>query len=255
MEQLKFKISDFEGPLDLLLVLIKKNKVNIYDIPISLILDQYMAVMDEMKEYDLEVSSEFLVLAATLIQIKSRMLLPKPEEEEDGEDPREEIVRRLIEYKKVKAAAEYLAGRQNIGAMQFYKSPDVIEPPPAEWNYSKLTPENLVAAYKRAYQKMERRLPPPKQNFSGIVGHEKVSVRTRVKNIWDKLVSAGKVMFKEMFKNIKTRPEAVASFLAVLEMIKQNRVRVEYKDERDISNPTVYKTNDGDDLDLDVIED
>ena len=76
-----------------------------------------------------------------------------------------------------------------------------------------------------------------------------------LKNIWNKLVSAGKVMFKEIFKNIKTRPEAVASFLAVLEMIKQNRVRVEYKDERDISNPTVYKTNDGDDLDLDVIED
>src|SRR5699024_4880544 len=118
MEQLKFKISDFEGPLDLLLVLIKKNKVNIYDIPISLILDQYMAVIDEMKEYDHEVSSDFLVLAATLIQIKSRLLLPKPEEEEDGEEPREEIVRRLIEYKKVKAAAEYLAGRQNIGAMQ-----------------------------------------------------------------------------------------------------------------------------------------
>ena len=98
MEQLKFKLDSFEGPLDLLLMLIRKNKVNIYDIPISEILDQYLDVMNSMKEMDLEISSEFLVLAATLLQIKSKMLLPKPEDEEDdGVDPREELVRRLTE--------------------------------------------------------------------------------------------------------------------------------------------------------------
>ena len=102
MEKLSFKVLDFEGPLDLLLTLIKKNKVSIYDIPINLIVSQYFDVMQQMKEYNLEISSEFLVLAATLLQIKSRMLLPKPEEDEE-EDPREERVRRLEEYRKIKA--------------------------------------------------------------------------------------------------------------------------------------------------------
>ena len=112
MEQLKFKLDSFEGPLDLLLMLIRKNKVNIYDIPISEILDQYLDVMNSMKEMDLEISSEFLVLAATLLQIKSKMLLPKPEDEEDdGVDPREELVRRLTEYKKVKESIGFFAER------------------------------------------------------------------------------------------------------------------------------------------------
>ena len=132
MEQLSFKLENFEGPLDLLLTLIKKNKVSIYDIPISMILDQYLEVMQEMKEMDLEVSSEFLVLAATLLQIKSKMLLPDPEEEnEDGVDPREELVKRLIEYSKVKGAVEFLEPRQNIGASMFYRVPESIERPPA----------------------------------------------------------------------------------------------------------------------------
>ena len=99
MNKLIFNVEAFKGPLDLLLVLIKKNKVNIYDIPISEILEQYLQVMDEMKEMDMEVSSEFLVLAATLLQIKSKMLLPKNDDENEEEDPREELVKRLLEYK------------------------------------------------------------------------------------------------------------------------------------------------------------
>ncbi len=252
MEKLSFKVLDFEGPLDLLLALIKKNKVSIYDIPINLIVSQYFDVMQQIKEYNLEISSEFLVLAATLLQIKSRMLLPKPEEDEE-EDPREELVRRLEEYRKIKAAAAWLDERKNIGDSFFFKQPDKIERPPAEWNYSKLTPENLVLAYKTAYTRMERRLPPPRRSFEGIVGHEKVSVRSRVRRLWDKLRRRTKLFFKELFVDAKSKPEAVASFLAVLEMVKMNRLKIEYDESGDISNPIVTPGGEGE-LDLSGIE-
>lgn len=255
MEQLKFKLDSFEGPLDLLLMLIRKNKVSIYDIPISVILDQYLEVMNSMKEMDLEISSEFLVLAATLLQIKSKMLLPKPEEdEEDGVDPREELVRRLTEYKKVKESIGFFKDRQNIGASMFFKAPDAIERPPAELNYATLTPENLLAAYKRAYQRLERKQPPPAQSFQGIVGREKVSLRSRASIIWTRLKTKSATLFKELFAGVKSRAEAVASFMATLELIKINKIRVEYSEDGDISNPSVYRMDDGE-LDVSEFED
>lgn len=255
MEQLKFKLESFEGPLDLLLQLIRKNKVSIYDIPISLILDQYLAVMAQMQEMDLEISSEFLVLAATLLQIKSKMLLPKEEDDEDdGIDPREELVRRLAEYKKVKESLGFFKERENIGSYLFFKTPDAIEQPPAELNFAQLTPENLILAYKRAYQRLERKQPPPKQSFKGIVGHEKVSIRSRVSGLWRMLMSKGKVLFKDLFKGTKSKPEAVAAFLAVLELIKIKKIWIEYEEDGDISNPKVYRTDDVEPT-LDLIED
>ncbi len=254
MEQINYKLEHFEGPLDLLLTLIRKNKVNIYDIPISMILDQYLAVVQEMQEMDLEVSSEFLVLAATLLQIKSKMLLPKPEEEAEEVDPRQELVRRLLEYSRIKEAAEYLRPRQNIGATRFYKVPDVIERPPAEWNYASMTVENLMEAYKRAYQKLERKQPPPKHSFEGIVGHEKVSLRKKVAGIWNRLLRKSQMMFKDLFSGAKSKPEAVASFLAVLELIKMKKIRVEYGEDMNIANPKVFRTDDGG-VDLTGIED
>ena len=255
MEQLKFKLDSFEGPLDLLLMLIRKNKVSIYDSPISVILDQYLEVMHSMKEMDLEISSEFLVLAATLLQIKSKMLLPKPEDDEDdGTDPREELVRRLTEYKKVKESIGFFKDRQNIGLSMFFKAPDAIERPPAELNYATLTPENLLAAYKRAYQKLERKQPPPTQSFQGIVGREKVSLRSRVSIIWARLKTKSATLFKDLFNGVKSRAEAVASFMATLELIKINKIRVEYSDNGDISNPNVYRMDDGE-LDISEFED
>lgn len=254
MEQLKFKLDSFEGPLDLLLMLIRKNKVRIYDIPISLILEQYLAVMAEMKDMDLEISSEFLVLAATLLQIKSKMLLPKQEDETDeGIDPREDLVRRLAEYKKIKESVEFFKLRENIGASMFFKAPDAIERPPAELNLALLTPENLNLAYKRAFQRLERKTPPPKHSFQGIVGYEKVSVRSRVSGIWKQLMKKGHLFFKELFRGSKSRSEIVASFLAILELIKIKKIRVEYE-ENNISNPKVYRL-DNSELDLNIIDD
>lgn len=254
MEQLKFKLDSFEGPLDLLLMLIHKNKVSIYDIPISLILDQYLAVMNEMKEADLEVSSEFLVLAATLLHIKSKMLLPKTEEEvDDGIDPREELVRRLAEYKKIKESLPYFKERENIGSYMFFKSPDAVEKPPAQLNTADLTGKSIIEAYRRAFQRLERKMPPPKHSFKGIVGHEKISIKTRVAGIWKMLRSKTHMIFKELFKESKTKGEAVASFLAILELIRIKKIRVEYSNDGDIANPDIYLA-DNSDLDMDIIE-
>ena len=252
MEQLSFKLEAFEGPLDLLLMLIKKNKVSIYDIPIATILDQYLEVMRSMEEMDLEVSSEFLVLAATLLQIKSKMLLPKDNEEEE-EDPRTELVRRLLEYQQIKESIAFFREHENSDVGLFFKLPDVIERPPAEMNYSKMTLENLFEAYKVSFVKMERKLPPPKRSFSGIVGHEKVSIREKVRKIWNRLIEKGKVMFKDIFKNVKSKPEAVASFLAVLEMIKMNKIVVEDTDVK--GEYSVTKITDDDNFNFEELED
>jgi len=236
MSQLTFNLETFKGPLDLLLVLIKKNKVNIYDIPISEILDQYLQVMAEMKELDLEISSEFLVLAATLLQIKSRMLLPKEDEDEEQEDPREELVKRLLEYKAFKEKSEFLRERENEGYKMFFKLPEIIEAPPVVYDYTNLDGEAIFKAYKTTFTNLEKKLPPPKKSFSGIVGHEKVSVRERVRKIWNKIINKSKVLFKDIFSDSASRPEAVASFLAVLELIKLKKIRVE----GDKDNCTVY---------------
>ncbi len=252
MEQLSFKLDAFEGPLDLLLMLIKKNKVSIYDIPIATILDQYLEVMRTMEEMDLEVSSEFLVLAATLLQIKSKMLLPKEEDEEE-EDPRTELVRRLLEYQQIKESIGFFREHENADAGLFFKLPDPIERPQAEMNYAKMTLENLFDAYKISFAKMERKLPPPKRSFSGIVGHEKVSIRERVRKIWNGLVSKTKMLFKDIFKGVKSKPEAVASFLAVLEMIRLNKILVEDTDVK--GEYSVTKITDDDNFNFEEIED
>ncbi len=252
MEQLSFKLEAFEGPLDLLLMLIKKNKVSIYDIPIATILDQYLEVMRSMEEMDLEVSSEFLVLAATLLQIKSKMLLPK-EEEEIEEDPRTELVRRLLEYQQIKDSIDFFREHENSDSGLFFKLPDPIERPPAEMNYSKLTLDNLLEAYKISCVKLERKLPPPKRSFSGIVGHEKVSIKEKVRRIWNGLVEKGRMLFRDIFKGTKSRPEAVASFLAILEMMKLNKIWVEDTDIK--GEYSVTKITDDDNFNFEEIED
>ncbi|MBO4940884.1 MAG: segregation/condensation protein A [Clostridia bacterium] len=252
MEQLSFKLGAFEGPLDLLLMLIKKNKVSIYDIPIATILDQYLEVMKSMEEMDLEVSSEFLVLAATLLQIKSKMLLPKEDDGEEEEDPRTELVRRLLEYQQIKDSIEFFREHENSDVGTYFKLPDVIERPPAEMNYSKMTLENLMEAYRISCVKLERKLPPPKRSFSGIVGHEKVSIKDKVRNIWSRIVNKGKIMFGEIFKGIKSKPEAVASFLALLEMIKLNKIIVEDTDKK--GEYSVTKITDDDNFNFEDLE-
>ncbi|MBQ2945137.1 MAG: segregation/condensation protein A [Clostridia bacterium] len=222
---LSYQIGDFAGPLDLLLTLIAKNKIDIFDIPISLVLEQYYEYIDKMKEEKLEVTAEFLAMAAELVYIKSRMMLPVPEDEEEGEDPRERLVRMLLEYKRYKEVMGDFARVSEGWVLSYTKQPD---PPPAKIDYTFThETEELSEAYLRLYMAQGRKAPPPVTSFKGIVGRQPVSVYSRVMAILRKLYGRAKMKFSELFSGARSRSEVVATFLAVLEMSKGNTVIVD----------------------------
>ncbi len=231
MENIKFNLDVFEGPLDLLLHLIQKNKVSIYDIPISNITDQYMAYIDGLDEFDLDGSSEFLVMAAQLLQIKSKMLLPQENDEnEEEEDPREELARRLEEYRNFKAAALYLRQYEEAGAGVFTKPPEYIERKVIDKSFKELTIENLIKALMGLHDKNTSYNVDIHDKMEEIVHKPRVSVFTKVKSILKRIKSIKKVKFKDLFRDMKTKSEAVAGFLAVLELLKLNRVKLTAQD-------------------------
>ncbi len=238
--QLSVKLEVFEGPLELLLHLLKKNKVSIYDIPIVKITSQYMEYLDAYKEFDIEVSSEFLLMATELLLIKSKMLLPRHEEEEE-DDPRKDLVARLEEYQKIKQAAEFLKGHEGASHYNFFKEPDIIEKKAPDYSTQSFDLERLLEAFAIIIDKTERKAPPPKTSFSGIVGHEKVSVTSRAEYIKNRLNKERKITFEALFEDIKTRPALVATFLALLEMMKLEIVFVDTSGEEII----ITKLRDG----------
>ena len=241
MEQLSFKLDVFEGPLDLLLHLISKNKVNIYDIPINEITNQYLEAIDEMKKLDLEVSSEFIVMAAQLIYIKSKMLLPAQNDDEE-EDPRADLASRLIEYKRYKEASIYLKEHEFSSRYMFFKKPDDVEPKvveaPITFDLSELT-----SAFYDILERAKRREPPPKQIFDGIVKRSVVSVKDKISNILDLVCRKKKVSFKKYFSSMVYRDEMVAAFLAVLELIKDGRLCVDYTNDKNDFEITAANEN------------
>jgi segregation and condensation protein A len=226
MKQLAFKLQIFEGPLDLLLHLIHKNKVSIYDIPIAEITEQYMDYLEEMDHFDIELSSEFLVLAANLLYIKSRMILPKPKEEAGEDDPRLELVQRLTEYRRIQMSAQTLSQREFAGGRRFYKTREYIEPLLIDESLKLVKPGHLQTAMEAIYQKLQDRKPPSEKNFTGIVGREPIPVFSKIKQFLGKLKLLRKIKFLELFRGMKSRDEAVASFLAVLELAKMNRIQI-----------------------------
>jgi segregation and condensation protein A len=221
----KVKLDSFEGPLDLLLHLIRKNEVNVYDIPIALITEQYLGYIGLMQELNLDVAGEFLVMASTLIHIKSRMLLPRPDpaqDEEPGEDPREALVRRLLEHQKYKAAAEMLHERETVRSAQFMR-PDASIAEAAGKEYE---PElevdlfSLIAAFKSVLARAHRRpnmvLPP-----------EQISIEDRIHQLLGRLSETEACGFEDLFADGDgSRPFMIVTFLAVLEMIRLKLIRV-----------------------------
>ena len=181
MKQIAFKLQIFEGPLDLLMHLINKNKVSIYDIPISEITEQYLDYISEMDHYDIEVSSEFLVLAANLLYIKSKMILPKDDDEAEEEDPRLELTQRLEEYKRMKMAAEYLREKEFSGGFTFFKQRDYIQPILIDESLKLVTLESLREAAESVVSLIDRKKPVSINKFSGIVGRDPIPVFTKVK--------------------------------------------------------------------------
>ena len=225
MEQLKFSLEVFDGPLELLLHLISKNKVSIYDIPISLILKQYMDYIEDLKKMDLEVSSEFIEMAARLMLIKSRMLLPKAELEE--EDPRMSLAEALAEYKRYKAVIEKMREDQNMAGITFVRRTEQLDFDKTH----KLSYDTdvLTEAYRNVLRRSNRALPPPLKSFAGIVGHPVASVPARIIGVLRTLKRKLSCSFRSLFSGVRTRSEIVATFLAVLELSKSEHVVVEEK--------------------------
>jgi len=225
------KIENFEGPLDLLYHLIEKNKIDIYDIPIGEITDQYMDYLFAMRQLDLEIASEFLVMAATLLQIKSKTLLPqkKQENEEEGEDPREELVSKLVEYKKFKEFSDILKQREEVWDKVYYKLPEAIE---FEWETEilELSPEELKKTYADIIRRNNRKLNKNTNNMTQILEREKVTIKSKMMEIARYLVKWGYVKFNEVFSIKKrSRTEVVTAFQAALELSKANKVRLKQK--------------------------
>jgi segregation and condensation protein A len=223
LEDFPIRLLNFEGPLDLLLHLIKKHEVNVYDIPISLITQQYLDYLDLMQEMDLEVAGEFLVMAATLIHIKSRMLLPRPDptQEDPEEDPREALVRRLLEHQRFKAAAELLHEKE-IQRSAMWQRPDervtdvVGEAPEPEIEVDLFS---LVAAFRQVLERARARprviLPP-----------EQMPIETRIEQLLARLSETEACGFEDLFADVQTRAGMIVTFLALLEMIRLKQVRV-----------------------------
>ena len=217
-------IGDFEGPLDLLLHLIKKSKMEIFDIEISKITEEYINYINSMAELNLDIASEYLVMAAELIEMKSKKLLPAKEEKEDEEDinPEEELKRRLIEYKKYKESTEAFRNLEEKRSNYFTKSPENIK------NYSleKLENDGNVSLFDLldAFQKLlERREASKPRNTK--IARKEMSVKERVIKIRDILKTRKTVNFVELFDDF-SKPYVVVTFLSVLEMVKGREINI-----------------------------
>lgn len=221
MDKLSYKLDVFEGPLDLLLSLIAKNKLNIYDINISQLLEQYMEQIELMRQNDMDVASEFLEMAARLVYIKTVMLLPRHEE---GDTLRDELSGELLEYSVCKQMAKQLSEMTD-GFGRFTRAQMKIK---SDKTYKRSHDTNeLVAAYLAAVGRGLRHLPPPVDNFKPLVAKKIVAVSTKVVSILRSLRKKTKVKWKSLFSESKSRSELVATFLAVLELVKARRVTVD----------------------------
>lgn len=217
----EIKLQEFEGPLDLLLHLIKKNEVDIFDIPISQITDQYILYINQLKEYDMELTSEFVLMAAQLIQIKSKLLLP-PDEDQEGEeiDPREELAQKIYEYKIFKEISQYMKEREENYLKIYFKDPEYHHD--VEKVVTPISIIELMNAYKKvlAINKLyvDDKASPHK------IEREAIKVEDKVKEILHRLKGKSKLKFSSLFTFPTSRTNIVTTLLALLELIKGNLI-------------------------------
>jgi segregation and condensation protein A len=221
----KVTLGIFEGPLDLLLHLIRENEIDIYDIPIAKVTEQYLAYLSLMESLDLEVAGEWLVMAATLLEIKSRMLLPEDPKEQESEeekiDPRLELVERLIEYEKFKSAANVFREREEERAkvfgrgaleLDFDLKPTIV--------LDNITATDLLGM-------LQRILSDVGEEEVTSIQRRKITVKIRMREIWRKIGAAGgQLVFQDLFDDVDSRVEVVITFLALLELLKSQQVKV-----------------------------
>jgi len=210
----------FEGPMDLLVHLIRKNEMDIYDIPVALITDQYLAYLELMQAMSVDLAGDFLVMAATLTQLKSKMLLPIHEDEPEEEDPRSALTRPLLEYMQMKSAAELLAERNLLGHDIFTRKPDTEDYlAVGEEEMIKVGLFELIDAFQRIIANVS---PEEKMAFTA----DSISVKDRITEIVDVLEAKGSVTFTELFESAATKSDIIVTFLAILEMVKLCLIRV-----------------------------
>ncbi len=226
------KLKNFEGPLDLLFYLIEKNQIDIYDIPIVEITDQYMEYLFAMQQMDLEIASEFLVMASTLLHIKSKLLLPsRKEEEQEEEDPREELIIKLVEYKKIKEFAEILKEKEKVWSRVYYKLPEAL-PEAAFEVILDVSPQMLKECYQKCMQNYYDRQNDVSQKMERILRQEKVSLRLKIKELLAKLKRGIRLCFSQIY-NLRhmSRIEVATGFLAALEIAKMGKAVIHQKEE------------------------
>ena len=223
-------LEDFDGPLDVILLLLSKNKIEIQDVSISSILEQYLAYLDEMKRMDMEIASEFIAMASHLMLIKTKMLLSAAEQAE-AQSEMELLIQSLQERQRqealdrVRSAAAFLEGRNELGLGLFPKAP---EPFQRDQTYRyRHEPADLLRAFETLSERSKKLLPPPRASFEGIVGREPYPVTKKTAELLKKLLLRGVSALRRLFKGCRSRSEIVATFLAVLELCRTNAVELE----------------------------
>jgi len=220
-DELKIKLEVFEGPLDLLLYLIKKDEVDIYDIPIELITSQYMEYLGLMQMLDLDIAGDFLVMAATLMMIKSRMLLPpeeRPELEPEEEDPRWDLVRKLVEYKKFKDAAGALHEMETLQGNSFLRGADEVAMPQSpEVDLDEVTIFDLISVFNEALKRIEPKV-------IGEITAEHITVADKIEMLLSKIKAEKSISFFNLFDHMTSRHEIICTFLALLELVRLHQL-------------------------------
>lgn len=238
MSDLSFHLEVYDGPLDLLLGLITKNKLDIYDIPIALILDQYLEYLDQMRAMDMEIAGEFIVMAADLMLIKSKMLLPKPElEKVEEEDPRAALTRALLEYKRAKEASVYLLDQYAVYAGRIAKEPETLDTRSDLPDHIDI--DLLQRAMQRALIKNSRLPELAKESelaIKRLLAAKIVPVSAKIITVMRYLYKNGRSNFEDILLRARSRSELIAIFAATLELLKVQRVMMDSEDE------TVYLT-------------
>ncbi len=245
------KLEVFEGPLDLLLHLIDKNKIDIYDIPIVEITSQYMEYIRNMEREDLNVMSEFLVMAATLLDIKCRMLLPKEVNEEgEEEDPRQELVEQLLQYKMYKYVASELKDREGDADFVMYKKPSIpeeveqyVEPVDLDRLLGDLTLNRLTDIFRDVMKRQTEKIDPVRSKF-GKIEKEEVSLTEKFTYIHGYLKEHRRFSFRSLLKKQHSRMHIVVTFLAILELMKLGEIHVEQ--DHTCGDILIERTGDGD---------
>jgi len=210
----------FEGPMDLLIHLIRKNDVDIYDIPIALITDQYLQYLELMKAMNLDYAGDFLLMASTLTQIKSRMLLPTHDGEDEEEDPLQEITRPLLEYLQMKSAADQLIERNLLGDKTFVRNPRLDEfSTPPEDEFIQVGLFELIDAF----QKILERIP---EGHRVELSADEISVKDKISQIVEMLETKASITFLELFSDNPDKHEVIITFLAILEMVRLGLIRI-----------------------------